>query len=211
MTAQVKRYDPAPGQTIALRRTLTPVPPSAIDHAPADASAGLRVQSIMFDLERDSEGASPIEDRRLDMARAADGAVLLLMSREGGRTVTFDPPVIYMPATLEPGVPFEHEAAARVLGESGRQQTSGQVTRRIEYIGDDPAFPTSRIVHAQMDLDLFPARVVTTTTFWVDDRGIWREQQTTRVRVLGVLTETRKHDVILRDEPATATPPEAAP
>jgi hypothetical protein len=139
---------------------------------------------------------------RLVMARAADGSVLLVSSTVGSRTTTFDPPLVYMPPALRPGEPFEHATQAEVVGESGRRQAGGRAVRRLEYLGDEGGDGVDgagglRVVQAELDLDLFPARVVSSTTFWVDGRGIVRERQVNRVWVLGVPSQTRRHDVAL--------------
>jgi len=204
---QHKRYDAAQPDTPFIRRTLTPAPDTG-------AGPGLEVRSLTFNADSDPAVDTPVESRFLSLARATDGAILLVTSSEGGRTTHFDPPLIFMPASLEPGQQFEHSTTARVVGENGREQTSGRATRHVTYSGDAEAVDSGesgeaatasllarpgpfRVVSARLDMDLFPARVVTTTTYWVNAAGIVREQQTTAVTVLGLPYQTRRHDVIL--------------
>lgn len=217
---QHKHYAATRPEGSFIRRTLTPTPDQG-------SGSGLEVVSLTFDEGADPATDTPIESRYLSLARAADGSILLVSSAEGGRTTHFDPPLIFMPASLTPGQEFENATSARVVGENGREQTSGRATRRITYVGDAASLGDSaeaqaatgvagtpsafadqhlRVVSASLDMDLFPARVITTTTYWVGAEGILREQQTTRITVLGVPYQTRRHDVILTQGAAEPLP-----
>lgn len=192
--AVVKQYDPVEPQGLSIRRALEPT-----------ADGGLGVRSEEFS-HRATSG-EPGEVRLLRLDRGPDGSILLISSEEAGRLTTFDPPLVFMPAALAAGQTFEHSTSAVVRNARGRQVSSGRATRRVTYAGDQPADlvaqAAARVILAELELDLSPARVVTRTTFWVTDAGIVREQQRTDVRILGVPAESRRHDVVLRpQEPA---------
>lgn len=205
---QDKHYDAAESGGRFILRTLTPTP-----------NRGLDVRSLTYDAGDDPAVAAPFERRFLHLDRGADGAILLTTSAEGERTTLFEPPLVFMPPSLAPGDTFEASTDARVVNSKGREQASGHATRSVTYQGDQTpeaalqstgqpgeALSTEplRIVRATLELDLFPARVLTTTTYWIDTHGIRREQQTTNVWILGVPAQTRTHDVIFRGEPGGA-------
>lgn len=181
-----------PGAPFILR-TLTPTP-----------DGGLDVHSRIFTAGSDPTRDTPIEDRILRLSRAPDGAILLISSAEADRTTLFEPPLIYMPTLLAPGQTFESATDARVVNAAGRQQSSGRATRRLTYAGDQATPDAPRILQGQLELALFPARVLTNTTFWVTPEGIIREAQRTDIRIFGLPAESRRHDVLLRapSEPA---------
>lgn len=194
--AQDKHYDAVGTGGSFILRTLTPTQGPAGD-------TGLDVRSLTFAAGVDPATATPLESRFLTLARAADGSILLVSSREGDRTTLFEPPLVFMPASLSAGEAFSSTTDARVVNAEGRQQASGHATRRVTYSGDqmDGAGQARRIVAASLELVVFPARVVTHTTYWINARGILREQQTTNVAVLGLPFESRHHDVMLREDP----------
>lgn len=203
---QHKHYAAAHPEDSFIVRVLTPVSDQGL-------GPGLHVTSRTFAHGDDPSSDEPIEARFLSLARSADGSIQLVSSAEGGRTTHFDPPLTFMPASLAPGAQFEHTTTAKVLGENGREQTSGRATRQVTYSGDAPTVGAAdtqtnnapahagpfRVISARLDMDLFPARVVTTTTYWVNAAGIVREQHSTTVTVLGLPYQTRRHDVILAE------------
>ena len=111
-------------------------------YAPVDApDAGFRrvVRRTPDGFEVRSAGDGGVE-RVLTLRREGDGSVVLLSSREGTRTTTFEGGLVFMPASLDLGQTFEATAPVRVTESDDRGQTrersSGTATRRVTYIGE---------------------------------------------------------------------------
>ena len=124
----------------------------------------------------------------------------------------FDPPLLSMPASLEPGVPQTAEAAMRVVHRDNprRERERGRAEQTIEYAADcririgEAEFDVARIeLIFEADLRLADVRRVA-SMFIGPGRGLIAEESEQTTRILGIASTTENRLIVLA--PPAATP-----
>ncbi len=132
--------------------------------------------------------------RTLTLQRDPDGSTALVTLAEpaAGRTLSFDPPLLMMPAQLQAGQVLEDEATATETDDAGRTKRTGQATVRIEPT-NPPQFahtvPTHGILRT-LQIKMGPALIERQTTIAVIAPHIWAGEHSTRtVKVFGLTVD----------------------
>lgn len=139
--------------------------------------------------------------RTLTLRKGTDGSTALVTLSEprAGRTLSFDPPLLMMPAQLNAGPGVEDEASATETDDAGLVKRTGRATVRIEPV-DPPAFALGTAalgIRRTLRITLGPAVIERRTTIAVGPMHTWAGERSTRVVKVFGLTVDRDEETWL--------------
>ncbi len=145
---------------------------------------------LAWSVSLESEGQTI---RTLTLQRGPDESTALVTLAEpgAGRTLSFDPPLLMMPAQLTAGQIVEDEATATETDDSGRVQRTGRATVRIEP-APVPEFAesASHAIRRTLQIRLGPALIERQTTIAIAPPDTWMGERSTRtVKVFGLTVD----------------------
>jgi len=141
---------------------------------------------------------------------SAGDIVLRAVIEHGDRAISlFSPPLLSMPAVLEPGVPRAANVAMRVVhrDDPRRERERGRATQTVEYTADcrvrigEDEFDAARIdMIFEADLRLADVRRVA-SMFIIPGSGLIAEQSEQTTRILGLATSTARRVMVIPPAP----------
>lgn len=193
---------------------------------PADTARSADGTLASFTLVWTLEGESaPRSEREMVVGPDGDLAMARVVQHDRKVITVFDPPILVMPARLNPGAVVRQDSAVVVyeLNNPKRIREKGDATVEARFDGeaDLPAEPgappnRARVFTTLLRLNLRAARSDRTTTRWFappppgGTGGLIRESFEETIRVLGVTIESTHQAMTLvgTADPTCATPNE---
>lgn len=173
---------------------------------------------------------TPRSERRMIVTPTGDLAMDRVVQRDRSVITVFKPPVLVMPARINPGATVRQDAAVTVyeLDRPKKIKDKGTATVEITYAGlgpepgpnassDDADRAGKRILRSSLLIDLSAATSERFTERWFDDAGLVRESYEEKIRVLGVTIDSSRQSMTLAGQGETTcgseapTAPESAP
>ena len=141
-----------------------------------------------------------------------DGDIVLrAVIEHGDRAISlFSPPLLSMPAVLEPGAPRTTDVAMRVVhrDDPRRERERGRAVQTVEYAADcrvrigEDEFEVARIeLILEADLRLADVRRVA-SMFIIPGQGLIAEQYEQTTRILGLATTMERRVMVIAPPPA---------
>jgi len=171
-----------------------------IERGPAEGDGRVR-----WEERRYAEGELVRIDR---LQRLESGELQLLETVTKGRAVIsrYDPPMIILPATLEPGETLSQDVRVTVHPESDPEQVQnrGDATNTIEYVADQRVrTPVGEFMAARLESkfegDFGVSTVTSNTTSWlVEDLGLVAERYEQQVQALLPISQKSHWFVIVK-------------
>ncbi|MFM9956473.1 MAG: hypothetical protein ACKVZJ_00210 [Phycisphaerales bacterium] len=206
--------------------------------------AGKSWHVVPVDLERDDAGrlaaftlhwtfegeAQPRSERRMLVSEAGDFSMSKVVQRDRSVITLFEPPVLVMPARINPGATVRQDVAVTIyeLDRPKKVKDKGTASVEITYAGlgpppasadgstpsaDDAERAGKRILRSSLLIDLSAAKSERFTERWFDASGLVRETYEEKIRVLGVTIDSTRQAMVLAGQGETTcnTEPAASP
>ena len=156
--------------------------------------------------------ADEYENARTEFLRLDEGGsvVMTAVIDVANKALTrFDPPLVVMPAQLQPGEVFASEASMRVLDAQNpsKEKERGSARRTVEYVGDRVLRTPFGEVHCHQlrvmfKADLRLADAETRSTLYIArEYGLVAEQWSESIKMLGALASEKGEVMLLVTEP----------